>query len=66
MIKAISITKDFKKDQELRRTIFRMLLVVLAVFSISYFYLIGSITCNIVERRSFENKITSLNSQVNS
>jgi hypothetical protein len=65
MTKAIAITEDFRQNQKLRRTIFRLLIVALAVCSVSYFYLIGSITCNIVERRSFENKITSLNGQVN-
>ncbi len=65
MTKAIAITKDSRQNQRLRKTVFRLLLVTLAIFSVSYFYLIGSITCNIVERRSFENKITSLNSQVN-
>jgi len=65
MIRAIAITKDFRQNQGLRRTVFRLLIVTLAIFSVSYFYLIGSITCNIVKRRSFENKITSLNSQVN-
>ncbi len=65
MTKAIAITKDFKNNLKLRRNIFIFLTVALVLLSTTYGYLVVSLTCNVVDRRNYERKITSLNSQVN-
>ncbi|HPK14127.1 MAG TPA: hypothetical protein PLB93_01265 [Candidatus Paceibacterota bacterium] len=65
MTKAIAITKDFKNNLKLRKNIFIFLIISFILLASSYAYLVVSLTCNAVERRNYERKITSLNGQVN-
>lgn len=57
-------TKNIANDGALRRRIFRILLGSIVGLSICYIYLIGSITFNVLARRSLETNINEINSRV--
>jgi len=65
MTKAIAITKDIQNNISTQKVLLRILLSLVAVLSFCYIYLIGSITFNIIARRSLEASVANLSSQVN-
>ena len=65
MTKAKAITNELSVNINFQRTLFRVLVGSLIALSVVYVYLIGSITFNIVARRSLENTAASLTNSVN-
>lgn len=65
MTRAQAITKDISENINTQKVLFRVLLGTVIVLSVTYIYLIGSITFNIVARKSLENTIATMTSQVN-
>ncbi len=61
---ARQFTQNIATDGSLRKRIFRMLAGSLVVLSICYVYLIGSITFNVLARRSLEANATDIKSRV--
>lgn len=64
MTKAIAITQDIRNNITTQKVLLRILLSTAIVLSISYVYLIGNITFNIVARKSLETTIANLSSEV--
>ncbi len=55
MNKVKTITVDMIENNYRRRTLFKILMGGLIVLAITYIYLIGSITFNVLARKSLEN-----------
>ena len=55
MSTARAITNQITNDDYLRKQIFRVLLSILIILSLGYMYIIGSITFNVLARRSLSN-----------
>lgn len=58
------ITQNIVNDESLRRRIFKVLCGSLLSLSLCYVYLVGSITFNIIARKTLETNINELNSEV--
>ena len=65
MTKAKEITNDIRDNMNTQKMLFRVLIISLVVISAVYMYLIGSITFNIIARKSLETTVGTLTSQVN-
>lgn len=65
MTRAQAITKDISENINTQKVLFRVLLGSVVFLAVIYIYLIGSITFNIVARKSLENTIATMTSQVN-
>ncbi len=65
MTKAKAITNDIAQNTNTQKTIFRMLIAGSVLLFAVYIYLIGSITFNVIARKSLENTIASLTGRVN-
>lgn len=65
MTKAKEITIDIQENINTQKVLLRLLICLAVLLCGVYFYLIGSITFNIVARRSLENTIANLSSEVN-
>lgn len=65
MTKAIAITKDIQNNISTQKILLRILLFLVVLLSISYIYLIGNITFNVVARKSLEASLANLSSEVN-
>ena len=65
MTKAKAITNEIRENTNTQRVLFRILISGSIVLSISYIYLIGSITFNVVARKSLENTVSILDAKVN-
>jgi len=65
MTKARAITNDIAKNSYTQRMIFRFLLIGLVLLTSAYFYLVASMTFNLTARKSLENTVANLTSQVN-
>lgn len=65
MTKAKAITNDITQNINTQKTLFRVLIISSAMLFIMYIYLIGSITFNVIARKSLENTMTELTSRVN-
>ena len=65
MTKAKAITNEIAQNINTQIIIFRVLLIASAVLFAGYMYLIGSITFNVIARKSLENTVVSLTSKVN-
>jgi hypothetical protein len=61
-----ALTQHIVEDQGTRRQIFRVLISMLCVLSLAYVYFIGSITFNILARRTMESTMRENASRVNS
>ncbi|MCC6323688.1 hypothetical protein IT400_02755 [Candidatus Nomurabacteria bacterium] len=61
---AKEFTQNIANDGALRRRIFRILLGSILTLSFCYIYLIGTITFNVLARKSLENNINEINSRV--
>ena len=66
MSKAKAITNELSHNMNTQKTLFRVMIICLALLFTVYAYLIGSITFNVIARKSLENTILSLTSEVNS
>jgi len=65
MSRAKAITNDIAQNINTQKILFRILITGSIVLSVVYIYLIGSITFNVIARKSLENTVTNLTSQVN-
>ena len=65
MTKAKAITYDIAQNINTQKILFRILLIGSIVLFAGYLYLIGSITFNVIARKSIENTVTSLTAHVN-
>lgn len=65
MTKAKEITNDIRENINTQRILFRILIVSSIILCAVYMYLIGSITFNIVARKSLETTIVALTGHVN-
>jgi hypothetical protein len=65
MTKAKEITNNIKENISTQKILFRALITgSILLFSV-YIYLIGSITFNVIARKSLENSVAALSSSVN-
>ena len=65
MTKAKAITNELSHNMGTQKMLFRVMIISLVVLFTTYIYLIGSITFNIIARKSLENTIVNLTSEVN-
>ncbi|MFA6251528.1 MAG: hypothetical protein WC603_02800 [Candidatus Paceibacterota bacterium] len=65
MTKAKAITKDITENIKTQKMLLRVLICSSIVLCAVYIYLIGSITFNIIARKSLENTATNLANSVN-
>jgi hypothetical protein len=65
MTKAKEITNDIAQNINTQRILFRILVTGSVMLFAVYVYLIGSITFNVIARKSLENTVSSLTTQVN-
>jgi hypothetical protein len=64
MNKTISIANNLNKNVSLQKTVFKTLVGGICVLSFVYVYMIGSITFNVVARKSLENNMREVGSSV--
>ncbi len=64
MSTAKAITNDIVGNSRTQRMIFRVLIYALIILSASYIYIIGSITFNVLARKSLDATVHDLGSQV--
>ncbi len=65
MTKAKAITNELTQNIKTQKTLFRFLVGSIVLLFIVYVYLIGSITFNIVARKSLETSVANLKEDVN-
>lgn len=65
MSKAKAITNEITQNINTQKILFRILLGSSALLFVVYIYLIGSITFNVIARKSLENTAISLTNNVN-
>lgn len=65
MTKAQVITNELTQNIRTQKSIFRTLVIGISLLFIVYIYLIGSITFNLVARKSLEASVATLNDSVN-
>ena len=65
MTKAKAITNDISQNTNTQKMLFRILITGTVLLFTVYIYLIGSITFNVIARKSLENTVASLSSKVN-
>ena len=64
MTKVKAITNNIVGDSYIRRSIFKFIIGALIILSLAYLYLIGSITFNVVARKSLENTTRDMGNKV--
>ena len=64
MSNAKAITNDIVKNTSTQRTIFRVLITSFVLLSLAYVYLIGSITFNVLARKSLDTTVHELSSRI--
>lgn len=64
MNKAKTLTNEIVKNTQIQRTLFRVLVGSLVTLSVVYIYIIGSITFNVVARKSLETTERNLGSSI--
>ncbi len=64
MSKAKTLTSNLIENSQTQRTIFKVLISGIIMLSIVYVYLIGSITFNVLARKSLESAARTLGSHV--
>lgn len=64
MNKAKTMTIEIVQNRDIQRVLLRVFISILIVLSISYVYLIGSITFNVLARKSLESEVRTLGSHV--
>lgn len=65
MTKAKAITKDIKENIQTQKTLLHVLMYSSVVLCAIYIYLIGSITFDVIARKSLENTVVNLTNDVN-
>lgn len=65
MTKAKAITNDIAQNSNTQKVLFRVLIMSSALLFALYIYLIGSITFNVIARKSLENTVASLTDHIN-
>lgn len=65
MTKAKQITNDIALNINTQKILFRVLITGSVMLFAVYIYLIGSITFNVIARKSLENTLSDLSSRVN-
>lgn len=65
MTRAKEITNDIAENMNTQKVLFRILITGSAMLFAVYIYLVGSITFNVIARKSLENTVTELTSHVN-
>ncbi|HLP86610.1 MAG TPA: hypothetical protein VK153_01915 [Candidatus Paceibacterota bacterium] len=65
MTKAKAITNDITQNINTQKTLLRILIIGSVMLFSVYIYLIGSITFNVIARKSLENTEVELKSRVN-
>jgi hypothetical protein len=63
--KTKAITNDIAQNTNTQKVLLRILLIGTASLFIVYIYLVGSITFNVIARKSLENTVSTLTSRVN-
>lgn len=66
MSKTKAIAKDIAQNTSTQRIIFKILSISLLSLSVIYVYVIGSITFNVIARKSLENTQQALGSNISS
>jgi len=64
MTRAKAITTDIKENTNTQKTLFRVLFASSILLFVVYIYLIGSITFNVIARKSLENTLATLSGGV--
>lgn len=65
MTRAKEITQDIRENINTQKIIFKILISSSIVLFVGYVYLIGSITFNVIARKSLENSMANLTNDVN-
>lgn len=65
MTRAKEITNNISNNINTQMMLFRVLIIGSALLFVVYIYLVGSITFNVIARKSLENTVVTLTSQVN-
>jgi hypothetical protein len=65
MTRAKAITNNIVQNINTQKILFRLLLTCLIILFTVYIYIIGSITFNVIARKSLESTVASLTSNVN-
>ena len=65
MSKAKAITNELSNNINTQKALFRIIITCFVILFTAYAYLIGSITFNVIARKSLEGTILSLTSEVN-
>lgn len=65
MTRAQAITKDISENINTQKVLLRILIGSIVILSLTYIYLIGTITFDVVARKSLENNLAIANTQVN-
>jgi hypothetical protein len=65
MTKAKAITNEITQNMNTQKMLFRILMIGTVLLFMIYIYIIGSITFNIIARKSLESNFASLSSKVN-
>jgi hypothetical protein len=63
--KTKAITKDIAQNMNTQKILLKILLIGTASLFFVYIYLVGSITFNVIARKSLENTVSTLSSNVN-
>lgn len=64
MSKAKAITNELSYNIGIQKTLFRIMIIAIVSLAVVYIYLIGSITFNVVARKTLEGTIVGLTSEV--
>jgi hypothetical protein len=65
MTNAKAITNEIVQNMDTQKVLFRVLLTGSAILFAVYIYLVGSITFNVIARKSLETTVANLTSSVN-
>ena len=65
MQKAKEITNEIAINIKVQKRLFKILIIGTGALFVAYIYLIGSITFNVVARKSLESNLSSLTTKVN-
>jgi len=65
MTKAKEITNDLVENIQTQKVLFKFLLAGSVIMFSMYIYLVGSITFNVIARKSLENNVVTLTREVN-
>lgn len=64
MNKAKTMTMEIVENKDIQRVLLRVFISVLVILSVTYVYLIGSITFNVLARKTLETEVRNRGSRV--